>query len=106
MYELFEHTADLGLRVSAADLDTLFAEAAACLFSGVLEDIDSVRPEQSVTVELAGTDRAGDAARGSWVARAGTVGLAADAGRQRDRRRHGAPARRRLGGRLVGAGQQ
>jgi SHS2 domain-containing protein len=57
MHELFEHTADLGLRVRAADLDTLFAEAAACLFSAVLEDIGSVRPEQSVTVELAGTDR-------------------------------------------------
>jgi SHS2 domain-containing protein len=57
MYELFEHTADLGLRVRAADLDTLFAEAATCLFSAVLEDIGSVRPEQSITVELAGTDR-------------------------------------------------
>jgi SHS2 domain-containing protein len=57
MYELFEHTADLGLRVRAGDLDTLFAEAAACLFSAVLEDIGSVRPEQKVTVELTGTDR-------------------------------------------------
>jgi SHS2 domain-containing protein len=57
MYELFEHTADLGLRVRAADLNTLFAEAAACLFSAVLEDIGSVRSEQSVTVELTGTDR-------------------------------------------------
>jgi SHS2 domain-containing protein len=57
MYELFEHTADLGLRVRAADLDTLFAEAAACLFSAVLEDIGTVRPVQSVMVELNGTDR-------------------------------------------------
>ena len=57
MYELFEHTADLGLRVRAADLNTLFAEAAACLFSAVLEDIGTVRPERSVSVEIAGTDR-------------------------------------------------
>lgn len=57
MYELFEHTADLGLRVRAGDLDTLFAEAAACLFSAVLEDIGTVRPERAVTVEIAGTDR-------------------------------------------------
>jgi SHS2 domain-containing protein len=57
MYELFEHTADLGLRVRAADLDTLFAEAAACLFTAVLEDIGSVRPDHAVTVEVAGTDR-------------------------------------------------
>jgi SHS2 domain-containing protein len=57
MHELFEHTADLGLRVRAAHLNTLFAEAAECLFSAVVEDIGTVRPEQSVTVELAGTDR-------------------------------------------------
>lgn len=57
MYELFEHTADLGLRVRAPDLDTLFAEAAACLFSAVVEDIGTAEPRTAVTVELAGTDR-------------------------------------------------
>lgn len=57
MYELFEHTADLGLRVRAPDLDTLFAEAAACLFSAVLEDVGTVEPRQAVTVELSGTNR-------------------------------------------------
>jgi SHS2 domain-containing protein len=57
MYELFEHTADLGLRVRAPDLDTLFAEAAACLFSAVVEDLGAIESRQSVTVELAGTDR-------------------------------------------------
>jgi SHS2 domain-containing protein len=57
MYELFEHTADLGLRVRAADLNTLFAEAAECLFSAVLEDIGSVNALTAVTVELTGTDR-------------------------------------------------
>jgi SHS2 domain-containing protein len=57
MYELFEHTADLGLRVRAADLNTLFAEAAECLFSAVLEDISSVKPQTAVTIELTGTDR-------------------------------------------------
>lgn len=57
MYELFEHTADLGLRVRSPDLDTLFAEAASCLFSAVLEDVGSVKLEQAVAVELAGSDR-------------------------------------------------
>ncbi|MBA4188210.1 MAG: protein archease [Planctomycetaceae bacterium] len=57
MYELFEHTADLGLRVRAADLNTLFAEAAACLFAAVVEDVGSVEPRVAVTVELTGTDR-------------------------------------------------
>src|SRR5689334_13740816 len=31
MYETFEHTADLGLRIRAPDLDTLFAEAGRAL---------------------------------------------------------------------------
>src|SRR3954469_5456448 len=33
MHETFDHTADLGLRIRAGDLDTLFAEAAEALFS-------------------------------------------------------------------------
>ena len=37
MYELFEHTADLGLRVRAPDLDTLFREAAEAFFSVLVE---------------------------------------------------------------------
>lgn len=57
MHELFEHTADLGLRVRAADLDTLFGEAAACLVSAIVEDASSIRPEIEATIELSGTDR-------------------------------------------------
>ena len=57
MYELFEHTADLGLRATAPDLETLFADAAACLFSAIVEDLASVRPVQEVRVELTGDDR-------------------------------------------------
>ena len=57
MYELFEHTADLGLRVRAADLDTLFAEAAACLFSAIVEDPGTVRPSQRTDVKIDGTER-------------------------------------------------
>jgi SHS2 domain-containing protein len=52
MYETFDHTADLGLRVRAADLDTLFAEAAEVLFSTVVEDLSAVRPEREVVVNL------------------------------------------------------
>ena len=57
MYELFEHTADLGLRATAPDLDTLFADAAACLFSAIVEDLASVRPVHEAQVELTGDDR-------------------------------------------------
>jgi SHS2 domain-containing protein len=57
MHELFEHTADLGLRASAPSLDALFAEMAACLVSAMVEDPTSVRPAQEVRIELAGENR-------------------------------------------------
>ena len=57
MYEHFEHTADLGLRVRAPDLDTLFAEAAEALFAAIAEDLAAVRPLQRVEVRLSGDDR-------------------------------------------------
>jgi SHS2 domain-containing protein len=52
MYETFEHTADLGLRIRAADLNSLFAEAARALFATLVDDLDSVRPGQRVDIRL------------------------------------------------------
>src|SRR4051794_36510818 len=57
MYELFEHTADLGLRAEAADLNGLFAEAAMALLSAIVEDTATVRPVIDQKIEIAGTDR-------------------------------------------------
>ncbi len=57
MFETFEHTADLGLRIRAADLDTLFAEAAQVLFSVLVEDLATVRPAQAVAVRIDGDER-------------------------------------------------
>ncbi|MCY2951304.1 MAG: archease [Planctomycetota bacterium] len=53
MYEVFEHTADVGLRVRAGDLKGLFAEAGRGLFSLLVENLDVVRPvaEMSFKVE-------------------------------------------------------
>jgi len=53
-YETFEHTADLGLRVWADDLNTLFADAARGLFSIIATDLDSIRPSQSVSIAVEG----------------------------------------------------
>ena len=39
MYEFFEHTADLGLRVRARDLSGLFGDAARGLFAMVVEEV-------------------------------------------------------------------
>ncbi len=57
MHETFEHTADLGLRARAPDLDTLFAEMAACLFSAIVEDLGTVSPAQRIDVRIDGAER-------------------------------------------------
>lgn len=57
MYEVFEHTADLGLRVVAPDLDTLFAEAGRGLSSIIVANLDQVRPVRQVDFHVPGTRR-------------------------------------------------
>lgn len=57
MYEIFEHTADLGLRVRAGDLATVLADAARGLFAMVVDDPESVQPRETRTFQIAGTDR-------------------------------------------------
>jgi len=53
MYELFEHTADLGLRVRAPDLDALFREAAEGFFAMLVEgDAPSAGEERTFRFEL------------------------------------------------------
>jgi SHS2 domain-containing protein len=56
MHETFEHTADLGLRIRAANLETLFVEAAQCLFGAIVEDLATVRPVHKIDVQLAGEE--------------------------------------------------
>jgi SHS2 domain-containing protein len=58
MHETFEHTADLGLRVRAPNLDQLFVEAAQALFSAIVDDLQTVELKQRVDVELHDNDRA------------------------------------------------
>ena len=57
MYEFFDHTADLGLRVRATNLNDLFADAATALFAAIVDDLDSVRHERELEIEIVGTDR-------------------------------------------------
>lgn len=52
MYELFEHTADIGLRVRADHLNGLFEDAARALFSVIVANLDAVRPVQEVAIRL------------------------------------------------------
>jgi SHS2 domain-containing protein len=52
MYEIFEHTADLGLRIRSPSLDKLFEEAAAALFSVIVENPGDIRPERESSFQL------------------------------------------------------
>jgi SHS2 domain-containing protein len=54
MYETFEHTADLGIRARAADLNSLFGEAARALFGVILQNPRAVRPVETVDFQIAG----------------------------------------------------
>lgn len=58
VYEHFEHTADLGLRVEADDLDGLFADGARGLFAMIVEDLAAVLPTTAVQVRVDGDDAA------------------------------------------------
>jgi SHS2 domain-containing protein len=57
MFEFFDHTADLGLRVRSPDLNTLFTEAAVGLFSMMTDDLSAIRPNLAVPFTVPGTDR-------------------------------------------------
>lgn len=59
MHELFDHTADLGLRIQSPDLNSLFAEAAECLYTAIFEThSEAIKPiEQSrIDIECTGND--------------------------------------------------
>ncbi|MER3414765.1 MAG: protein archease [Gemmataceae bacterium] len=56
MYEVFEHTADLGLRIRAATLDELFAEAGRALYSVLVSNPESIRPLKQLRVHLQTSD--------------------------------------------------
>jgi SHS2 domain-containing protein len=54
MYEIFEHTADLGIRVRAGSPNELFADAARGLFSIMVANIDAVRTVKELKFRLSG----------------------------------------------------
>ena len=52
MYETFEHTADVGLRIRAADLPELFAEAGRALFSIMVDNYEVVQPDETISLDV------------------------------------------------------
>lgn len=56
MYEVFEHTADLGIRVRAATLDALLADAGRGLFAVIAGDLTQIETREERPFALPGTD--------------------------------------------------
>jgi len=56
MFELFEHTADIGIRARAETLETLLADAARGLFSVIAANLDAVRPLEALNLKIKGKD--------------------------------------------------
>lgn len=54
MFELFSHTADVGLRVRASSREELFAEAARGFTSLLVANPEAVRPVETRTLHVAG----------------------------------------------------
>lgn len=58
MHEVFEHTADLGLRVEAASLAELLAEAAEGFFEIIAGDLAQIQPRIARSFSITGDDPA------------------------------------------------
>lgn len=56
MYEIFEHTADLGMRVQAKSRDALFVEAARGFCAMLVSNPEAVRAEQQIDLRVEGTE--------------------------------------------------
>lgn len=52
MFEAFEHTADVGLRIRAGTLEELFAEAGRGFFALAMDNPQEIRPEKTFTISL------------------------------------------------------
>jgi SHS2 domain-containing protein len=57
VYEVFEHTADIGLRIVAPDVSGLFAEAGRGLFSVIAGDLEQIREIDTESFTIPGADR-------------------------------------------------
>jgi SHS2 domain-containing protein len=58
MYQVFEHTADLGVRVEAGTLAEMYADAAAGLFAVIAGDLGQVRLAEREAFTVPGSDPA------------------------------------------------
>jgi SHS2 domain-containing protein len=58
MYEIVPHTADIGLRITAPNLDALLSEAGRAFYSVIVANLDAVEPRSSIEFRIDGRDPA------------------------------------------------
>ena len=51
-YEIIEHTADIGIKVSASDLNEVFVQAAAAMFEILVDSKSGLIPSITVPIEI------------------------------------------------------
>ena len=56
MYQVFPHTADVGLRINADDLNSLFEDAGRGFFSLIVASLDTIRPSDGQEIKISGND--------------------------------------------------
>ncbi len=56
MFEVFDHTADLGLRIHSPELNALFSDGGRALLSVIVSNPEAVEPRDRLAVHVAGTD--------------------------------------------------
>jgi SHS2 domain-containing protein len=56
MHEIFEHTADVGIRARAETAEELFAEAGRGLFALMIENYEVVQAIEELTFQIGGND--------------------------------------------------
>jgi protein archease len=56
MYETFDHTADLGLRIEAPTLEELYVEAARGITAQIVENVTEISTQETVSIAKQGTE--------------------------------------------------
>lgn len=56
MFEVFEHTADVGLRIRAASFEALLVEAARGLTSLMVSDLSTIQPRGRLQLRIVGNE--------------------------------------------------
>ena len=57
MYQFFDHTADIGLRIRAPDFETLMAEGGAAICACLVDKPNAIRPTEQRVISLSNEER-------------------------------------------------